>query len=120
MPYHVHARGLYWSSKINLDCISEVGAPITPALLCVEDFRYEMNNTFPSVHTEVYVHNNVYYARSPCACQVLASKGHDVMLHGFGTAETVKSAFQACQEVAPGGRGHTPLVTMTYCGSVTR
>ena len=34
--------------------------------------------------------------------QVLASKGHDVMLHGLGTSEVVQSALQTCRNAAPG------------------
>jgi 3-hydroxybutyrate dehydrogenase len=34
--------------------------------------------------------------------RALASKGHDVMLHGFGTSEMVQSAIQTCCDAAPG------------------
>lgn len=36
------------------------------------------------------------------ARQVLAGKGHDVILHGLGTSEVIQSAIQTCRDAAAG------------------
>ena len=50
-----------------------------------------------------------------CHMQALASKGHDVMLHGFGTSEMVQSAIQTCCDAAPGSDCVSMLQISRYC-----
>lgn len=55
-----------------------------------------------------YLHVYVHFSVDHTAMQVLAGKGHDVILHGFGTSEVIQSAIQTCRDAAPGFIIHPP------------